>query len=83
MLIAILSRSPKLYSTRRLKQVCEKLEHTADIVNTMRCYMTIICSRPSLRYKGQTLASIGRIGASVVQPCLLCTLRLVLHKRNA
>lgn len=69
MKIAILSRNPNLYSTRRLKEAGEKLGHTVDIIDTMHCYMDITSSRPSVRYKGAPLpkydAVIPRIGASV------------------
>ncbi|UZE95391.1 30S ribosomal protein S6--L-glutamate ligase [Alkalimarinus alittae] len=69
MKIAILSRNPKLYSTRRLKEAGESLGHTVDIIDTMHCYMDITSSRPSVRYKGAPLpkydAIIPRIGASV------------------
>ena len=69
MKIAILSRNPNLYSTRRLKEAGEKLGHTVDIIDTMHCYMDITSNRPSVRYKGAPLpkydAVIPRIGASV------------------
>ena len=69
MKIAILSRNPNLYSTRRLKEAGESLGHTVDIIDTMHCYMDITSSRPSVRYKGAPLpkydAVIPRIGASV------------------
>ncbi|WP_137168102.1 30S ribosomal protein S6--L-glutamate ligase [Salinimonas lutimaris] len=69
MRIAILSRNPKLYSTRRLKEAGEKRGHEVDIIDTMHCYMDITSARPSVRYKGKRLprydAVIPRIGASV------------------
>jgi ribosomal protein S6--L-glutamate ligase len=69
MRIAILSRNPNLYSTRRLKEAGEALGHVVDIIDTMHCYMDITSSRPSVRYKGKPLpkydALIPRIGASV------------------
>lgn len=69
MRIAILSRNPKLYSTRRLKEAGEKRGHDVDIIDTMHCYMDITSARPSVRYKGKRLprydAVIPRIGASV------------------
>ncbi|RRJ83807.1 30S ribosomal protein S6--L-glutamate ligase [Aestuariirhabdus litorea] len=69
MKIAILSRNPKLYSTRRLKEAGEALGHEVDIIDTMHCYMDITSSKPSVRYYGQALpkydAVIPRIGASV------------------
>lgn len=69
MRIAILSRNPKLYSTRRLQEAGIALGHEVDIVDTMHCYMDITSNRPSVRYKGKPLpkydAVIPRIGASV------------------
>lgn len=69
MRIAILSRNPKLYSTRRLLEAGEAAGHEMHIVDTMHCYMDITSSKPNVRYKGKTLpkfdAIIPRIGASV------------------
>ncbi|MCW8356070.1 MAG: 30S ribosomal protein S6--L-glutamate ligase [Marinomonas sp.] len=69
MKIAILSRNPRLYSTRRLVEAGEKLGHEVDVIDTMHCYMDITSSNPSVRYDGKPLpkydAVIPRIGASV------------------
>jgi len=69
MKIAILSRNPKLYSTRRFVEAGEKMGHQVDVIDTMHCYMDVTSSRPSVRYKGKALprydAVIPRIGASV------------------
>ncbi|MBU3024018.1 30S ribosomal protein S6--L-glutamate ligase [Aestuariibacter sp. A3R04] len=69
MRIAILSRNPKLYSTRRLKEAGLEKGHDVDIIDTMHCYMDITSAKPSVRYKGKRLpfydAVIPRIGASV------------------
>ncbi|MCF2950072.1 30S ribosomal protein S6--L-glutamate ligase [Paraglaciecola aquimarina] len=69
MRIAILSRNPRLYSTKRLVEAGEALGHTVDVIDTMHCYMDITSSKPSVRYKGKPLphydAVIPRIGASV------------------
>lgn len=69
MRIAILSRNPNLYSTRRLKEAGEALGHTVDVIDTLRCYMDITSNKPSVRYKGAALpdydAVIPRIGASI------------------
>ncbi|MCC2615295.1 30S ribosomal protein S6--L-glutamate ligase [Aestuariibacter halophilus] len=69
MRIAILSRNPRLYSTRRLVEAGEKKGHEVDVIDTMHCYMDITSARPSVRYKGKALpkydAIIPRIGASV------------------
>ena len=69
MKIAILSRNPKLYSTKRLKEAGEAMGHEVDIIDTLHCYMDITRSRPTVRYHGKELpkydAIIPRIGASV------------------
>ncbi|WP_133469316.1 30S ribosomal protein S6--L-glutamate ligase [Paraglaciecola marina] len=69
MRIAILSRNPRLYSTRRLVEAGTSLGHQVDVVDTMHCYMDITSNRPSVRYNGKPLpyydAVIPRIGASV------------------
>lgn len=69
MRIAVLSRNPDLYSTRRLKEAGEALGHVVDIIDTLHCYMDITQSRPAVRYFGKELpyydAVIPRIGASV------------------
>lgn len=69
MKIAILSRNPKLYSTRRLVEACRARGHEARVLDVLRCYMNIASHRPSIHYKGEHLdgfdAVIPRIGASV------------------
>ncbi|SBS33090.1 Ribosomal protein S6 modification protein [Marinomonas spartinae] len=69
MKIAILSRNPNLYSTRRLVEAGRELGHEVDVIDTMHCYMDITSSSPSVRYDGRPLpkydAVIPRIGASV------------------
>jgi len=69
MRVAILSRNPELYSTRRLSEAGQQLGHTVDVIDTMHCYMDITSSRPAIRYEGLALPSydavIPRIGASV------------------
>jgi ribosomal protein S6--L-glutamate ligase len=69
MKIAILSRNPKLYSTRRLKEAAIERGHEVQILDALRCYMNIVSNRPSIHYRGEKLegfdAVIPRIGASV------------------
>ncbi|MDX2479101.1 MAG: 30S ribosomal protein S6--L-glutamate ligase [Desulfuromusa sp.] len=69
MKIAILSRNPNLYSTRRLVEAGTVLGHEIKVVDPLRCYMTIASQRPTIHYKGEELvgydAIIPRIGASV------------------
>jgi ribosomal protein S6--L-glutamate ligase len=69
MKIAILSRNPKLYSTRRLVEAATERGHEARVIDVLRCYMNITSHRPSIHYRGEELsgfdAVIPRIGASV------------------
>lgn len=69
MKIAVLSRKPQLYSTRRLAEACEERGHEVQIVDTLRCYMDITSHRPAVYYRGEKLidfdAVIPRIGASI------------------
>lgn len=69
MKIAILSRKHDLYSTRRLLEAAKARGHSADVIDTLRCYMNITSARPSIHYKGNELAIydavIPRIGASI------------------
>jgi len=68
MKIAILSRRPSLYSTRRLKEAGEKRGHEIRVVDYLRCYMDITSHKPQVIYQGQPLADldaiIPRVGAS-------------------
>jgi len=67
--IAILSRNPKLYSTRRLVEAAKERGHEVRVIDHTRCYMNITSSSPMVHYKGERLegfdAVIPRIGASV------------------
>ena len=69
MKIAILSRGPKLYSTKRLVQAAEERGHEVRVIDALRCYMNINSVNPEIHYKGEILtgfdAVIPRIGASV------------------
>jgi ribosomal protein S6--L-glutamate ligase len=69
MKIAVLSRNPKLYSTRRLVEAAEASGHEVRVLDVLRCYMNITSHNPSIHYKGEELKGfdivIPRIGASV------------------
>lgn len=69
MKLAVLSRNPRLYSTRRLVEAARERDHDVRVVNTLRCYNNITSLRPSVHYRGEALtgldAVIPRIGASV------------------
>jgi len=67
--IAVLSREPNSYSTRRLVNEGENRGHTIEIIDTTRCYMAINALAPEVHYDGTRLprydAVIPRIGASI------------------
>jgi len=67
--IGILSRDSNLYSTTRLAEACAERGHDVQVLDTLRCYMTIASQRPTMHYKGEELvgfdAIIPRIGASI------------------
>jgi ribosomal protein S6--L-glutamate ligase len=67
--IAILSRRPRLYSTRRLFEVAKSRGHHVRVIDPLRSYMSVQSQLPEIHYKGEDLgefdAVIPRIGASV------------------
>lgn len=69
MKLAILSRSPKAYSTQRLKAAAVERGHTVRVLNTLRFAIDLSASKPDLQYRGKRLSSydaiVPRIGASI------------------
>ncbi len=69
MKVALLCRNAELYSHKRLVEAAEQRGHDIDVVDHLRCYINITSSKPTVRYRGETLpnydAVIPRIGASV------------------
>jgi ribosomal protein S6--L-glutamate ligase len=69
MRIAVLSRNPHLYSTKRLIEAIKEAGHDALVVDHSICDLIIEQEGPSIIYKGDKLihvdAIIPRIGASV------------------
>ncbi|WP_297086864.1 30S ribosomal protein S6--L-glutamate ligase [uncultured Draconibacterium sp.] len=67
--IVVLSRNPKLYSTRRLVQAGEERGHHMMIVDHSKCDLVIEKKKPQVIYHGKKLehvdAVIPRIGASI------------------
>jgi len=67
--IAILTREPDNYSTRKLVEAAEKRDHVVELIDTLRCYMNINAHKPEVHYDGRALprydAVIPRIGASI------------------
>ncbi|HTA26715.1 MAG TPA: 30S ribosomal protein S6--L-glutamate ligase [Bacteroidia bacterium] len=69
MKIAILSRSPASYSTKRLVEAGVKREHEMVVLDHLKCVLVIEQGKPHVFYKGTEVegvdAIIPRIGASV------------------
>lgn len=67
--IVVLSRNPKLYSTKRLVQAGEERGHNMLIVDHSKCDLVIEKKNPQILYQGKKLedidAVIPRIGASI------------------
>lgn len=69
--IAILSRGPGNYSTKRLKEAAKARGHNVRVVNHAECYVTVEQSRPVVRFEGEDLSDIDviipRVGQSVTK----------------
>lgn len=67
MKIGILSRGPRLYSTKRLHDAALARGHEVDVIDILNCYMNITSDNPTIHYKGKSLptydAIIPRISA--------------------
>ena len=59
--IAILSKGPGNYSTKRLREVAEARGHNVRVVNYAKCYVTLEQSNPVIRYEGEELRDIDVI----------------------
>jgi len=69
MKLAILSRSPDSYSTRRLRVAAVDRGHAVRVLNTLRFAIDLSSGDPDLQYRGQPLsdydAVLPRVGASI------------------
>jgi len=67
--LAILSRSPKCYSTRRLLDAAKQRGHVARVLDTLKFSIDLEAGTPDLYYRGKPLshydAVLPRIGASI------------------
>lgn len=67
--VALLTREPKSYSSRRLVEAGEARGHVVEAIDTSRCYMKIGAGNSEIHYDGEALprfdAVIPRIGASI------------------
>ena len=69
MKIAVLSRNPKLYSTKRLIEAIKQRGHEGLVIDHRNCDIVMDDKGPTIYYKGEKLTNIDavipRIGASV------------------
>ncbi|HSW85345.1 MAG TPA: RimK family alpha-L-glutamate ligase [Candidatus Saccharimonadales bacterium] len=69
--IAILSKGPGNYSTKRLKEEALKHGHKVRVINYTKCYVTLERSKPVIHYKGREIrdvdAIIPRIASSLTR----------------
>lgn len=69
MKIAVLSRNPKLYSTRRLVEAAEQRGHEVVVLDHLKCVLVIEKGNPHIFYGGKEVSGIDaivpRIGTSV------------------
>lgn len=69
MKLAILSKEPRNYSTRRLVEACKKRGHSVKVLNTLKFAIDLEEENPDLFYKQKRLshydAVLPRIGASI------------------
>lgn len=69
MKLAILSCSPRCYSTRRLKEAAKQRGHKATVLNTLKFAIDVDTGSPDLYFRSKQLsdydAVLPRIGASI------------------
>jgi len=61
MKIAVLSKGPKNYSTKRLVEEARSRGHEVTVVDYAKCYVTIERNNPVVRYKGEPLGNVDVI----------------------
>lgn len=59
--IAILSKGPGNYSTKRLKEEAIRHGHEVRIINYAKCYVTLESGKPVVRYESESLHDIDVI----------------------
>jgi ribosomal protein S6--L-glutamate ligase len=68
MKIAILSKGPGNYSTKRMKQVAEERGHIVEVIDYTKCFATIEQNKPIINIEGRDISNIDviipRVGAS-------------------
>lgn len=61
MRIAILSKGPGNYSTKRLKEVALARGHEVRVIDYAKCYMTIQRNKPVISYEGEEVKDVDVI----------------------
>ncbi|MEZ6331323.1 MAG: RimK family alpha-L-glutamate ligase [Candidatus Saccharimonadales bacterium] len=67
MKIAILSKGPGNYTTKRLKQVAEERGHFVSVVNYAKCYVTVEKNNPIVYYEGEALTGFDAVIPRIAQ----------------
>jgi ribosomal protein S6--L-glutamate ligase len=71
MKFVVLSRSSRLYSTRRLVEAARRRGHTVQVTDTLQYIMGVSTRKPVLLYRGKPLGRVDivvpRIGASITE----------------
>lgn len=67
MKIAILSKGPGNYTTKRLLEVAKARGHEVEVVNYAQCYVAIEKDKPVIRYKGESLDHFDAIIPRIAQ----------------
>lgn len=69
LVVAVLSRNRKLYSTRRLVEAIRAHGHRPRVMDTLRCNLVLERDRPRIVYRGEEVTGVDvvipRIGASI------------------
>lgn len=67
MKIAILSKGPGNYSTKRLREEAKKRGHEVRVINYAKCYVKVEQSKPVVRYEGEDLGTYEAIIPRIAQ----------------
>ena len=67
MKIAILSKGPGNYSTKRLKEEAKKRGHEVRVINYAKCYVKVEQNKPVVRYEGEDLDDFDAIIPRIAQ----------------
>lgn len=67
MKMAILSKGPANYTTKRLREEAELRGHTVEVINYAQCYMAVEKGNPVVYYKGESLEGFDAIIPRIAQ----------------